>query len=437
MDVDSLQLFQAGGGSFPRPPALSDSPFQGASSSAVSSQCTVHQCGRCGFFHCNYSYFAYVYNEDGYPFARNVDIQMRRAISRCTEQLVVVNAFDPKPVVRCCIESCEELHRLQLFGGSYFRVDSHGRRVPSSQWLRRARATSGCHAYAKRVEWVLKMHEAKTGGSSHLAAPIYRAMQSEQSRRAMDWVVEIGGRHAFLWVMYGCAKCRHYPVRSNCCYRVTRNMKDDQLGDTSLGASTGFWHCGNCFTRWCWSGGGQLRLVVLGDADSRSGFKDGYGMAYIGNLSEFQEAKIAFLRSGRALTVLDGKPVSRDSLLSVIDECNQQVHGVFIKGVAEAVKVTSMVVPQHELDRLAAHLVCEDARLSLHRTGVQYLALDMTQQQQLTTIDLDLFDFMLDVSAALMDFPEMMHGSQASKVAHHVSKSSGYACARKALKSRL
>ena len=114
------------------------------------------------------------------------------------------------------------------------------------------------------------------------------------------------------------------------------------------------------------------------------------------------------------------------------------MHGVFSKGVAEAVKVSSMVVPQHELDRLAVHLVCEHARLSLHRMGLQYLALDMKQQQQqLTTIDLDLFDFMLDVSAALMDFPDMMHGFQASKVAYQVFNSLGYACARKALKARL
>ena len=96
-----------------------------------------------------------------------------------------------------------------------------------------------------------------------------------------------------------------------------------------------------------------------------------------------------------------------------------------------------MNVPQCDLDRLAVHLVCEDPRLSLPRMGVQYLALDMNQQQQLSPIDLDLFDFMLDVSAALMDFPDMMHGSQASKVANQVVNSPGYACARKALKARL
>jgi hypothetical protein len=262
-------------------------------------------------------------------------------------------------------------------------------------------------------------------------------MQSAEFRRAMDWVVQIGGPSAFLWIMYGCAKCRQYPVRSNSWYRVTRNVKDDRLGDTNAGASTGYWHCARCFTRWYWSGGGQLRLVVFGDADLKSGFKSGYDMAYIGNLPRNQEAKIAFLRSGTALTVLDGKPVSRESLMSVIEECNQHVHGVFSKGVSAAVQVTSMQVPQCELDRLAVHLVCEDPRLSLPRMGLQYLALDMNQHQQVSPIDLDLFDFMLDVAAALMDFPDMMHGPQAEKVAHQVLNSLGYACTRKALKALL
>jgi hypothetical protein len=69
--------------------------------------------------------------------------------------------------------------------------------------------------------------------------------------------------------------------------------------------------------------------------------------------------------------------------------------------------------------------------------GLQYLALDMNQHPQVSPIDLDLFDFMLDVAAALMDFPDTPHGPQAEKVAHQVFNSRGYACARKALKARL
>jgi hypothetical protein len=278
------------------------------------------------------------------------------------------------------------------------------------------------------------MHAGKTSGASALAAPIYSAMQSEHFRRAMDWVVEIGGRHAFLWVMYGCSVCQHYPVRSNSWCRVTRNVKDDQLGDTSHGAEVGFWHCVRCFARWSWAGGGKLRLVVFGDADSRAGFKPGYGMAYIASVGPVTENKIQFLRSGKALTVLDGKPVSREMLLQVIEECNQQVHCVFSKGVAEAVSFCSKVVPQHQLDQLSVHLVCEDRRLSMQRMGVKYLALDMSKQQ-LAPIDSYLFDFMLDASAAMMDFDLSTVSSQARKLAQRIYTSAGYGLARAALRA--
>ena len=120
----------------------------------------------------------------------------------------------------------------------------------------------------------------------------------------------LGGASAFLWIMYGCNRCRLYPVCSNSWYRVTRNAKDDHLGDTNAGATVGFWHCASCFHRWGWKGGGELRLAVFGNADSQSGFQSGYDMAYVGSLTDVHEKKIAFLRSGTALTVLDGKPES-------------------------------------------------------------------------------------------------------------------------------
>ena len=180
-----------------------------------------------------------------------------------------------------------------------------------------------------------------------------------------------------------------------------------------------------------------MRLVVFGNADSRTGFQPGYNMAYVGALTKEHEQKIAFLRSGTALTVLDGKPVNRATLLSVIAECNLHVHGVFSKGVSSAVTVTSLQMDPSELSRLAVHLVCEDPRLSLPRMGMQYLALDMKQHLQLRPIELGLFDFMLDASAALMDFPDLPHGPKSESVAHRVFNSSGYLCARKALRARL
>jgi hypothetical protein len=122
--------------------------------------------------------------------------------------------------------------------------------------------------------------------------------------------------------------------------------------------------------------------------------------------------------------------------LQVIDECNQQAQGAFSKGVAEAVSVSSQTVPQHQLDQLSVHLVCEDRRLSLPRMGVKYLALDMSQQR-LAPIDSDLFDFMLDASAAMMDFDLSAVSPQARKLAHRIYTSAGYGLARAALRARM
>ena len=96
----------------------------------------------------------------------------------------------------------------------------------------------------------------------------------------------------------------------------------------------------------------------------------------------------------------------------------------------------SLDVPRHMLDRHAVHLVCEDPRLSLQRVGVQLLALDMSQQQ-LRPIELDLFDFMLDVSAAMMDFPETPVGPQNRTIANRIFNSAGSSHARSALRARM
>ena len=93
-------------------------------------------------------------------------------------------------------------------------------------------------------------------------------------------------------------------------------------------------------------------------------------------------------------------------------------------------------MPQHLLDQHAVHLVCEDPRLSLQRVGVQYLALDMSQQQ-LRPIDLDFFDFMLDVSVAMVDFLESLVSPQARMVANQIFNSAGYGLARAALRARM
>jgi hypothetical protein len=177
-------------------------------------------------------------------------------------------------------------------------------------------------------------------------------------------------------------------------------------------------------------------LVVIGEADSRSGFKPGYEHAYIGQTTPAIENNIQFLRTAQALTVLDGRPIRKQTVLQVIEECNKQVHAVFSEGIAEATVASSTIVPQSMLDQLAVRLVCEDRRLSMQRVGDSYLALDMSRQQ-LSPIDINMFDFMLDVSAAMLEFDLTQASPQARKLMYRIQESDGYVLARRVLRARM
>ena len=105
--------------------------FQGASSAAVSSACAMHTCVQCGFMHANYSMFAHLYDEPGFPFAVHTDITLQRAIGMAEGRNVSANQFDQKPVMFCCINCCKA-HGDRLEGKSYFREVDDGSKKPSS-----------------------------------------------------------------------------------------------------------------------------------------------------------------------------------------------------------------------------------------------------------------------------------------------------------------
>ena len=125
----------------------------------------------------------------------------------------------------------------------------------------------------------------------------YKKFMSSDLKGAADWITELGGQNAFMWLFYGCTLCKHFPVRSKDWYRVTRNVRTDVPGSTRSGANDGYWHCAKCFSRWTWATSGHRRLIVFGDADETIGFKEGYQFAYIGKTSGAVEQKIQFLRT--------------------------------------------------------------------------------------------------------------------------------------------
>ena len=379
--------------------------------------------------------FANVYREKGFPFAKHTDIMVQQAIGQVEQHDVPVNMFDEKPVYFWCIQCCAEAHEeeLKAANNSYFKEDGR----PSSFWLRHSRSSKNAKMSDRRVEWVLKMHDQKSDNTGVSSYTVYNAMQDSMLNRATDWITELGGSNAFMWLLYGCTSCQQYPVRSSDWYRVTRNVRGDLLGGTNAGEDVGYWHCAACFTRWSWALCGAKRLLVIGEADEHNGFKEGYSFAYIGQTSAALENKIQFLRTANALTRLGDKMVTKDTLLEVIAACNESVIKKFSKGMKEVHEIKSKIVPQTELDYRAIHLTCEDRRLSMRRMGEPFLAVDVSKTE-VHDIDMDMFDFLIDVSAAMLDVEATQPTGRATKaLKRRVMSTEGFTLGRRVLASRL
>ena len=79
------------------------------------------------------------------------------------------------------------------------------------------------------------------------------------------------------------------------------------------------------------------------------------------------------------MTRLDDRPVSRQALLDVIEECNQSVMKKFNKGMKEVRMATSRIMTKANLDWHGVRLTCEDRRLSLQRMGESCLTVDLSK----------------------------------------------------------
>ena len=277
-------------------------------------------------------------------------------------------------------------------------------------------------------------HDQKSDNTGVSSYSVYKAMQDNMLNRAMDWVTELGSTNAFMWLLYGCTS---YPVRSSDWYRVTCNVRADLPGGTNAGEDVGFWHCAACFTRWCWTTSGMKRLVVISEADEHNGFKEGYSFTYIGRTSDALENKIQFLRTANALTRLGDKMVTKETLLEVIAACNESVFKKFSKGMKEVHEIKSKIVHPMELQERAVHLTCESRHLSMRRMGDPFLAVDVSKTQ-VHDIDMAMFDFLIDVSAAMLDVETTQPTGKATKaLKHKVMSSAGFSMGRRALESRL
>jgi hypothetical protein len=105
-----------------------------------------------------------------------------------------------------------------------------------------------------------------------------------------------------------------HPCRSNSWLRRTRSVKtEDEWGDSSAGEGTGHWRCARCFEKWTRGCGGHRRLVVMGEADTATGFRPGYRYRFCGQLSARVESMLQFLKGTTAMQFLGDKPITKET----------------------------------------------------------------------------------------------------------------------------
>ena len=175
----------------------------------------------------------------------------------------------------------------------------------------------------------------------------------------------------------------------------------------------------------------------MGVSSEKKGFEEGYRFSYIGKVSAVADSKMNFLRGMQVLTMLDGRAISKETLLEVIFLCNEAVTQKFQKGMREVEVFETKRVTQADLDYASVTLTCEDYRLSVQACGQKYMAINLGNRE-VDTIDSDELDDLLDIAAAAVDVEgSKPEGPAATRLKTNILDSDGFKRARNLLLSRL
>ena len=274
----------------------STSHFHGASMASQRVD-KAHTCKMCGTAFVFYSHLAYIH-EDTRNFADHSDTTLTRAINRSEGRGFRNLAEQQSTVVLACWSCCGTFHNKQ-----YGIVSTADNKVKlSSEWKNKSKATKRCGISSAKLKKVMSVLEEKQQRSGKICtvsvSQAYKDLtNNENLQKATDWTYRFSDD---ISILYGCAKCRVYPLRSNSWWRCTPTP--DEEGKT---AHNGHWRCCNCVERWSWKKGGISRLFVF----ERDEF-DVY-VAFIGETSTATEAKINFLKTCRILGHIDGNPITK------------------------------------------------------------------------------------------------------------------------------
>jgi hypothetical protein len=420
--------------------------FQGAS---MASQTPVKNnwCSFCMLHHEHPSMVANVEDVPGYPLAKLGSLPMHSAMTGET----VVNFFMENRIRSCCAFCCEKLRNSNKDPGPftlrYIRevAISPEKKIwkVTSAWTRLNERSRGKPLNKHHAELQCKLRDQQLDlepGRGVTSAEIYEASQNKMVRRASNWVCQIGRKERpFMWVFFGCKKCMVWTVRSNSwlrCQRLARLLKEEF---SSAGLDDGHWRCATCFDVWSWTMCGDMRLVVMGQADPQQGFKAGYTFALIGEVDDYVNNLLNFLTTASLLEALDGKKVTGEHLMAAIELLNAKTEATFSTGMKEVDVRYSMDVPQEKLNTHQIRLVCEDPRLSLHAKNQCYLVIDRKKMDEdVEVIDKDFLIDMLHLSASAYDMDASWpSGDGMRRVWRRITESPAYNDGLRAIRDRM
>ena len=155
----------------------------------------------------------------------------------------------------------------------------------TSLWNRMKNKSRGVGLDLHHSKMMLKLHDMKQApaAGSPSTQEIWQARLDSHVRMANDWITQLGGgEKPFLFLLYGCARCKRWTVGSNHWWRVQRRVRNLSDYSTFDGAASGSWRCCGCFWKWTWAQSGDMRLVVIGHASESTGFEPGYEFALLG-----------------------------------------------------------------------------------------------------------------------------------------------------------
>jgi hypothetical protein len=235
-----------------------------------------------------------------------------------------------------------------------------------------------------------KCEKEQPGKGVQLEA-VYNSLQDSMLRKSTDFVTELApSAH----LCYGCPECRCYPVRGNQWWRCSTHVGDAEM----TYSSKGHWRCANCLARWSWASGGSQRVLVLstGTDTNASAF-----FTVLGDLSgQVQiESQLQVLKASRIMESLAGRPISKTSLLEVIQEMNERADKKL--GRLKQCEFIKAKDPR----TTGATVYCEDERLSLKFAGTHMKVLNLSKEV-MAPISLEYFEEVIGIISAFLNIEE-------------------------------